>query len=98
MSVLALLWSAVSDIKEAKKLQGVVNGGYESLLKYQKRDNCNTFITKEAYVEQMSLEYNSQADNLRSQAKKKGTCCIVIIVSVLLGKKGIKAEAENPVE
>ncbi len=61
-------FSAVSNIMKARKIETAVSGGYESLLAYENRENSDTFISPEAYVQEKSWHYEREASALYRRA------------------------------
>ncbi len=65
---LLIACSAVFDITKARKIETAVSGGYESLLAYENRENSDTFISPEAYVQEKSRHYEREANTLYRRA------------------------------
>ncbi len=78
--VLLIAGSAVSDIMKARKIETAVSGGYESLLAYENRENSDTFVSPDAYVQEKSLHYQREADALYRRAGIELLACSGIFV------------------
>ncbi len=72
--------AAVSDVLHAKKIENAVAGGYESLLALENREDSDTFVSPEAYVQEKSLYYQGEADRLYRRAGTGLLCCAALAV------------------
>ncbi len=78
--VLWIAFSAVSNIMKARKIETAISGGYESLLAYENRENSDTFVSSDAYVQEKSLHYQRETDALYRRARNELLMCSGIVV------------------
>ena len=57
-----------------------VSGGYEGLLEYENRENADTFINNQAYIDEKSREYQRETEKLRESARRKGILVAMLIL------------------
>lgn len=78
--VLLIAGSAISNIMKAREIETAVSGGYESLLAYENRENSDTFVSFDAYVQEKSLHYQRETDALYRRARSELLMCSGMVV------------------